>query len=498
MHPNNQMIFSRRRQGILPWISLGAIAVIGLALAWPAVGSAGAAGQVWEDAPADASQLLPNGYSPLPSLKGLIKKLNPAVVNIYSTQVFKPRATHRGRMQGFHGPAFEDFFGGRGRELKRDSLGSGFIISEDGYVITNHHVVAKATEIKVRLADEETLDAKLIGSDQKTDVALLKVDTKKKLPFVRLGDSDQLEVGDWAIAIGNPFGLGQTVTAGIISGMHRQIGQGPYDAFLQTDAAINPGNSGGPLFDSAGRVVGINTAIVAGGSGVGFAVPINLAKGLLPQLASKGKVSRGWLGVGIQDLSPDLAERFGVKTEAGVLISQVFQHSPADEAGMQAGDIILSIQGKPMRESRQLTNLIATLPPGKAIRLQVKRRDKNLKLRVKLGERERGEAAAFGGLAEAPTETPGVELGLTLSPLNQDRARRLGLDPGTRGLVIDEFTRSGPTAGVLKKGDVILEVNRTRVTNLKEFNRALGKDRKSSLLLRIQRGNKQIYAVIRP
>jgi serine protease Do len=245
-------------------------------------------------------------------------------------------------------------------------------------------------------------------------------------------------------------------------------------------------------------VVGINTAIVAGGSGVGFAVPINLAKGLLPQLASKGKVSRGWLGVGIQDLSPELAERFGVKAEAGVLISQVFRHSPAAEAGMQAGDILLSIQGKPMRESRQLTNHIATLSPGKTIRLQVKRNDKNLKLRVKLGERERGEAAAFGGLAEAQTEAQEVELGLTLSPLSQDRARRLGLDPGTRGLVVDELTRSGPTAGILKKGDVILEVNRKRVTNLKEFNRALGKDRKSGLLLRIQRGNSQLYAVIRP
>ena len=319
-----------------------------------------------------------------------------------------------------------------------------------------------------------------------------------KLPFVRLGDSDKLEVGDWAIAIGNPFGLGQTVTAGIISGMHRQIGQGPYDAFLQTDAAINPGNSGGPLFDSAGRVVGINTAIVAGGSGVGFAVPINLAKGLLPQLASKGRVSRGWLGVGIQDLSPELAERFGVKAETGVLISQVFQHSPADEGGMQAGDIILSIQGKAMRESRQLTNHIATLPPGKTIRLQVKRNDKNLKLRVKLGERERGEAVAFGGLAEAPIGTKELELGLKLSPLNQAKARRMGLAPSLQGLVVDEVDRSGPTAGILKAGDVVLELNRRRVTNLQEFNRAIGKNHKSGILLRIQRGSSQLYIVIRP
>ncbi len=387
-HPRNHRLF--------PWMALAVLAAACVGMGFPTDGSAGQPAKVWRDAPADAEPLLPNGYSPLPSLSGLVKKMKPTVVNVYTTQVIKPRTRRRERIPLFRDPFFGEFFQFPQGEFKRNSLGSGFIISPNGYVITNHHVVANASEIKVKLADERTFQAKLVGSDQKTDIALLKIEPEKALPFALLGDSDDLEVGDWVIAIGNPFGLGHTVTAGIVSGKDRQIGQGPYDDFLQTDAAINPGNSGGPLFDSAGRVVGINAAIITGGSGVGFAVPINLAKDLVPQLRTDGRVTRGWLGVGIQDLTGDLADKFGVEGKSGVLISQVFAGSPADEAGLKAGDVILSLDGKPVRESRQLTARIARIPPGKKARIEVLRAGKNKRFAVTLGEREKGEAQAAG------------------------------------------------------------------------------------------------------
>jgi len=352
-------------------------------------GKAGTKGKVWQERSENQSPVLPKGYSPLPSISGLVKQLRPSVVNIFTTQVIKPRKTPHQRSPRFQDP-FGDFFGERRspfdmferffdfpqREFKRNSLGSAFIISPDGYLLSNYHVVANATEIKIKLADERSFTAKIVGGDKKTDIALLKVETKKSLPYTYLGNSDQLEVGDWVIAIGNPFGLGHTVTTGIISGKDREIGHGPYDDFLQTDASINPGNSGGPLFDSSGNVIGINTAIVAGGSGIGFAVPINLAKDLLPQLSTKGKVTRGWLGVGIQDLTDELAENFGVKNKSGVLVGQVFEGSPAEKAGLKAGDIIISVNEKKVTETKELTTKIATIPPGSKAKIQVLRNGK--------------------------------------------------------------------------------------------------------------------------
>ncbi|RME22893.1 MAG: DegQ family serine endoprotease, partial [Deltaproteobacteria bacterium] len=469
------------------------------------VGTAGdsqASSRIWKERAQQAQPLLEKGTSPLPSLAGLVKKLKPAVVNVYTTQVIRPRVRryHR-RMPGYGDPFgfFEDpfdffdrFFQVPQREYRRSSLGSGFIISPDGYVLTNNHVIANATEIKVKLIDERVFDAKVIGSDPKTDVALLKLKKAKGLPFAYLGDSDKLEVGDWVVAIGNPFGLGHTVTVGIISAKDRQIGHGPYDDFLQTDAAINPGNSGGPLFDTAGNVVGINTAIIAQGSGIGFAVPINLAKQLIPQLKEHGKVTRGWLGVGIQELTADLAENFGVKPKEGVLVSQVFEDSPADRAGLKAGDIILELNGRKMRTVRQLTATVASLAPGTRVKIKVLRDGKQLTFAATLGEREQGEALAMG---EAPADGDTESLGMRLRPLTPEIARRLGVDERLKGLVVEEIEPDSPAAGMVREGDIILEVNRKRVTSVADLRKAL-KRGGNRLLLRIQRGTAQLFLVI--
>jgi serine protease Do len=502
---NNKRSFLKKA-----WLPIFLLVVSGLLFGGTIYTTADAAGQksFWQERPQSTAPILPQGFSPLPSLANLVKQLKPAVVNIYSTQVIKPKKRHRQRRQMPRHPFFDDFFGGMDpfehffqdmpqREFKRNSLGSGFIISPEGYVITNYHVVADASEIKVLLADERSFTAKVIGGDQKTDIALLKIEPKGKLPAVYLGDSDKLQVGDWAIAIGNPFGLGHTVTTGIISGKAREIGQGPYDDFLQTDASINPGNSGGPLFDTAGNVIGINTAIIAGGSGIGFAVPINLAKSLLPQLQEKGKVTRGWLGVGIQNLTDELAENFGVKKDKGVLLSQVFADSPADKAGLKAGDIVVEVNGKRVTEVRQLTNEIAAIAPGQETKIEVLRDGKLKSFSIKLGERERGESLARLGPSREEAEEK-TSLGLSLAPLTPERARRIGVEENLRGLVVVQVDPAGPTSGFVRPGDVILEVNRKRISSVRGFNKALKKSgKKSNVLLRIQRGNSQLFIVVK-
>ncbi|HUU00416.1 MAG TPA: DegQ family serine endoprotease [Myxococcota bacterium] len=496
---------SRKPRALIPWSLIVILAAIFACVGFGAGAVPGQGNNLWHERSSEAPQTLPNGFSPLPSLAGLVKQLKPAVVNVYTTQVIKPRFS--GRMQRFHDPFFDRFFGGGQQqfehflgtpqnEIKRNALGSGFIVSDDGYVITNHHVIADATEIKVRTADERTFDAKLVGSDEKTDVALLKIEPKGKLPFVYLGDSDKLEVGDWLVAIGNPFGLGLTVTAGILSGKERVIGQGPYDDFLQTDASINFGNSGGPLFDTAGNVIGINTAIIAGGSGIGFAVPINLAKELLPQLRKSGKVTRGWLGVGIQDLTEDLADNFGVAAKKGVLISQVFSGSPAEKAGLEAGDIVLSIEGRRISDVRQLTRKIAAMPPGHKAKVVLLRDGKKRSFTISLGEREKGESQALGRQGE-PGEAPQqADLGLTLEPLTQRQAQRLGVPENLRGLVVTAVDPNSEAAGLIRRGDIVIEVNRLRVRSINDFKRALSRGKKGKVLIKIQRGGTRVYLVI--
>ena len=291
---------------------------------------------------AEMPQLEPNSFVKL------AKELNPVVVNISTTQVIKQRPMvpfpeFRSPFEDFFGDEFRNFGEAPEREFKRQSLGSGFIINKEGYILTNNHVVENAEEIIITLSEkrEKEYKAKVIGKDTRLDVALIKVDANGDLPVAALGDSDKLEIGEWVMAIGNPFGLSHTVTAGIVSAKGRVIGAGPYDNFIQTDAAINPGNSGGPLFNLKGEVIGINTAIIAGGQGVGFATPINMAKDILLQLKEKGKVTRGWIGVSIQEVTPDLAQSFGLKDKQGALVSSVNKDEPADKGGIKTRDIFI-------------------------------------------------------------------------------------------------------------------------------------------------------------
>ena len=296
---------------------------------------------------------------------------------------------------------FERFFGGENpqREFRRRSLGSGFIINREGYIVTNNHVVENASDIKVSLSDKEEHDAKVIGRDPKTDVALIKIEAKKDLPAVALGDSSKLRVGEWVIAIGNPFGLGHTVTTGIVSAKGRIIGAGPYDDFIQTDASINPGNSGGPLFNMNGEVVGINTAIIASGQGIGFATPINVAKDLLVQLREKGRVVRGWLGVQVQRVTPELAKSFGLDRERGALVADVMADTPAAKAGIERGDIIVEFNGRKIEEMNDLPRVVAATPPDADVPMKLLRKGQEKVVQVKVAElkEERARRQSSGG-----------------------------------------------------------------------------------------------------
>jgi len=434
----------------------------------------------------------PSSFAPL------VKTLTPAVVNINTTKVIN----RGGQNFHFHGSPFSNdpfdeffnrFFGQQPqRKFKQRSLGSGFIISKDGYILTNNHVVEDADEVKVTLSDEKTYDAKIIGTDAKTDLAVLKIDVDHDLPLVPLGDSGTLEVGDWVIAIGNPFGLERTVTAGIVSARGRVIGSGPYDDFIQTDASINPGNSGGPLFNLQGEVVGINTAIVAGGQGIGFAIPVNMAKDLLPQLKT-GKVSRGWLGVQIQKVTPELAESFGLDSEKGALVADVVKDSPADKAGVKTGDIILSFNGQEVDSMRKLPRIVAAVPPGSKVKMKVLRHGKVKKLKVVIAELKNGEEAGAG------REKGSVEsLGMSVRQITPELAGHYGL-PLDSGVVISRIDPDGLAAeGGLRTGDIILQVNNFDIETVKDFRQAVKKAEKNKLIrFLVQRRNSRIFVVMR-
>ncbi|MEA3347503.1 MAG: Do family serine endopeptidase, partial [Pseudomonadota bacterium] len=356
---------------------------------------------------------MPSSFAPL------VAELTPAVVNINTEK----RAAPRGHGFDFpgrgSGDSFEDFFGRFFGQFDRNhqrfeprsvkSLGSGFIISKDGYILTNNHVVEDADTIKVILSDKKTYDARLVGRDEKTDLAILKIDADHDLPAVKMGDSSKLKVGDWVIAIGNPFGLARTVTAGIVSARGRVIGSGPYDDFIQTDASINPGNSGGPLFNVEGEVVGINTAIVASGQGIGFAIPVNMAKDLLPQLKT-GKISRGRLGVHIQEVTPELAASFGLDEKHGAVISEVINDSPAARAALQVGDIILAVDDNKVEEMRRLPRMIAAKKPGTKVKLKLLRMGRVLKVEVVLDNLEGENGEEYSQSADDRL----IDLGLTV------------------------------------------------------------------------------------
>ncbi len=418
---------------------------------------------------ARASSLLPATPG---SFTELAKKASPSVVNISTVKVIKggeraPR-TPFGPQDPFK-DYFDRFFRDQmPKEFKQQNLGTGFIIDKEGFILTNNHVVEKTDEIKVRLSDDKEYKAKIIGRDPKTDLALIKIEPDNSLTPLPLGDSDRLEVGEWVVAIGNPFGLGNTVTAGIVSAKYRQIGMGGYENFIQTDASINPGNSGGPLLNTKGEVIGINTAIFsrAGGSvGIGFAIPVNMAKELLPQL-KKGKVVRGWLGVMIQTITPELKDKLDLKDEKGALVADVTSGGPAEKAGIKRGDVIVTFDGKEIKEMKELPYIVGSTPVGKEVTVEVIRKGRTERIQVKIGELE-GEQET----QEEPKEKP--KLGLTVQELTPELARGYGLTE-TSGLVVVDVEGNSPASGAgIRPGDLIVEVDQVRVGGLEQFNKQI-------------------------
>jgi len=432
----------------------------------------------------------------------LAEKLSPLVVNISTTQTVKERPSLP--FPEFKGP-FDDFFGddlkkffenGPHKELKRQSLGSGFIINKEGYILTNNHVIENATEIIVTLSgDKKDYTAEVIGQDQKLDAALIKIDADGDLPVAVLGDSDDLKIGEWVVAIGNPFGLGGSVTAGIVSQKGRVIGAGPYDNFIQTDASINPGNSGGPLFNTRGEVVGINTAIIAGGQGIGFATPINMVKEVLTQLKERGKVTRGWIGVSIQELTPELARSFGLKDAEGALVSSVNTGDPAEKAGLKAGDVITSFNGKPISDLSDLPRTVAATTPGETVEVKVVRDGKEKTFSITVGTRADEEQEASTPEKETTSDE---RFGLSVQPLTPEMAKRRGLDE-TEGVVISSVAPDSPAmAAGLRRGDVIKEIDRKPVTSVSDYNKYISEaDGNDVVLLRIVRGSSTLFVVIK-
>jgi serine protease Do len=410
------------------------------------------------------------------SFNQLAVMVRPAVVNIRTVKTIKGggpvfRQFHRDPW-GENSPFkefFERFFGeDMQREFKQPSLGSGFIIDKNGLVVTNNHVVEDADQIKVKLNNDREFDAKIVGRDPNTDIALLKIESGETLPVVKLGDSDALEVGQWVLAIGSPFGLEHTVTAGIVSAKGRVIGSGPYDDFIQTDASINPGNSGGPLLNLKGEVIGINTAIVASGHGIGFAIPINMAKDIIVALKNEGEVTRGWLGVAIQDLSSDMAEYYEIGDKKGVFVADVFEGDPADQAGIQRKDIILELNGEKIKTTRQLTAMIAKIPVGESAKMKILRDGKEKTIQVKVGKRPEERLVA----RDQPRGQE-EEFGITVSDLTPEIAQRFNSDEAS-GVIVTQIESNGQGDNAdVRVGDVIKEINRRPIKNVSDYQAVL-------------------------
>jgi serine protease Do len=430
----------------------------------------------------------------------LAEKVRPGVVNLQVVKKVKniglSSRNFPGHPSGEKDP-FGDFFGpffqgNRPKGYEQRGIGSGFVISRDGYILTNNHVVEGADQIKVKLSNGNEYGGKVVGRDPKTDLALLKIEGASDLHPLRLGNSEDMKVGNWVVAVGSPFGLEQTVTAGIVSAKGRVIGSGPYDNFIQTDASINPGNSGGPLINMKAEVVGINTAIVAEGQGIGFAIPVNMAKEIAGQLQEKGRVTRGWLGVTIQAVTPELAKSFALKENKGALVAQVSPGSPAEKAGIEQGDIILEFDGKQISEANDLSRTVASTPVGKMITLKLSREGKAMDRSFKVGEMdEKGEAV------RASSSQP--SLGITVQNLTPEIARGLGLKKPD-GVVVAQVESGSPAdeAGI-QTGDIIREVNRKPVKNADDFLQKIEKTKgQDNILLFIQRGENHLFAAVKP
>jgi serine protease Do len=490
---------SRWKVWIALVVAVGLGVVAGSALtAKTGHGPFGATVPVWVASaapPVPASEVsFANGFS------AIAAKDLPAVVNIASSKVVRNPAGNS-LSPFFNDPFFRQFFGPEfqapRRELER-SLGSGVIINSDGYILTNNHVISGATEIKVTLADKRELTAKIIGADPRSDIAVVKINATH-LPVMVLGDSSTVRVGDFCLAIGSPFGLSQTVTMGIISAKGRgNLGIEDYEDFIQTDAAINPGNSGGALVNVQGELIGINTAILSGGSGgnqgVGFAIPINMAREVMDQILKHGKVIRGYLGAYIQTVTPEIAKAFGLTNATGALLSEVEPNSPAATAGLERGDVVVAMDGRPVTDPTELRNRIAMTAPGTVVQLKVLRNGAERTFSVKLGELPAQAGTTAANQGQGPSQ---ALQGLSVDNLTPGVAHELGLPRNAQGVVVTsvEPGSAADQAGV-RQGDVIQEVNRKAVHNLREFNTIVGQLGKQPVLLLIDRGGNTLYLVI--
>ena len=433
-----------------------------------------------------------NGFS------SVLKPVLPAVVNIHSSKVVKPQSG--GNMPFFNDPFFQQFFGNQfGQQQMRpereQSLGSGVIITSDGTILTNNHVIDGATDIKVQLSDKREFTAKLIGTDPRTDIAVLKIDASG-LPTLAIGDSSKLHVGDVVFAVGDPFGVGETATMGIVSATGRSgLGIENYEDFIQTDAAINPGNSGGAMIDLHGNLIGINTAIATGGGegniGIGFAIPINMARSVADQLVAHGKVVRGYLGLYPQDVTPEIAKQFGLSGPGGALVSEVSPDSPASKAGLKRGDVILKVNGQSVDSANDLRLRISQTPPGTDVKLQISRDGKVQDVAVDLGEFPEKEANATPGQSNS-----GGLQGVNVQDLTPDLAQQLNLPAGIHGVVVSDVDPSSPAAADLQRGDVIQEVNHKPISNVEQYNQAVSAAGNQPVLLLVNRGGVTQYVVV--
>jgi len=424
----------------------------------------------------------------LPSLAPLVESVKTAVVNV------DVQSRGGGQPRGMEdNPFFDRFFGGgRGggsqrREQIRQGAGSGFIIDPKGLILTNNHVVEDAVSITIRLDDGRTFSGEVVGRDPLTDVALVRLKEKVEgLPTVKLGDSNALRVGDWVVAIGNPFGLASSVSLGIVSARAREIGASQYDEFLQTDAAINPGNSGGPLFNMQGEVVGINTAIVGGGSGIGFAVPSSLISSLLPQLEKEGSVTRAWLGVGIQNLTRDLASALNLPVDKGAILSQVMPSSPAAKAGLKQDDVVVAIDGRTVTSSGELTRTVALKRPGSTSTLTLYRDGKKMDVKVELGTRPDLEGVSSAKQRPEEQQESSRRVGVSLQNLDASTAKQAGFADSSGALITDVVPGSPADRAQLEPGMVVIEANRQKVENADALARIIkGAASGSTLLLRV-------------
>jgi len=434
------------------------------------------------------------------SLSEVAEVVKPSVVNISTTRTVTMKNNPFNDL--FNDPFFRRFFGddfrsyGPERKFKSSALGSGVIVSEDGYILTNNHVIQDADEIKVVLSDRREFKGKVVGTDPKTDLAVIKIDAEK-LPAIKIGESDNLKVGEVVIAIGNPFGLNQTITMGIVSAVGRSnVGIADYEDFIQTDAAINPGNSGGALVNTRGELVGVNTAIFStsgGYMGIGFAIPSDMAKAVMQSIVKYGKVIRGWLGVTIQRLTPELAKSFDIKEDRGALVTDVVKDSPAEKAGFKRGDLIVEFDGKMVKDETSLRNMVADTPPGKSVQVKIVRDGKEKILSVTLGEYPEAETAA---VKEGYNN---VLRGVYVQELTADLRASLNIPEKVRGVLVSNVEDDSPAAGVLERNDVIQEINRQVIKEINDYRKVvsrIGPD--DNVLLLVYRSGGYIYVTIRP